>query len=43
MNEIKLEEMGYCPECQTETLWAECGRCGEDVCVGCHPAIGCDL
>lgn len=40
--EYTIEDLGFCPECQTETVWLECGRCGETVCVVCHPEIGCD-
>lgn len=39
---LEIENFGYCPECQTETVFDECGRCGNDVCVTCHPTIGCD-
>ena len=40
--EMGIENFGFCPECQEPTIWTECGRCGNDVCITCHPAIGCD-
>ncbi len=37
------EDFGYCPECDNlGAYWQECARCGEEVCVACHPEIGCD-
>lgn len=40
---LEIENFGYCPDCQTETAWDECSRCGQDVCLTCHPDIGCDV
>lgn len=40
--EYFAEDFGYCDICDTHTPQDECGRCGEEVCVVCHPSIGCD-
>jgi len=41
--EYFAEDFGYCDICDNFTPWEECGRCGEEVCVVCHPSIGCDI
>ena len=39
---IEIEEFGFCPECESNTVYLECIRCGEIVCPDCHPVIGCE-
>lgn len=40
--EYTIEDFGYCEECESESVFDECARCGEEVCIHCHAEIGCD-
>ena len=41
-NEYYAEDFGYCDLCDNHTPWDTCPDCGEEVCVICHNAYGCE-